>query len=119
MRVCVSSLLKAKSERLIYCFDAIQEKVVAIHMILLSNVFEKWKNMLDICSANSYQQCSRSTWFSGFLRIHHSHLTCVLSYLEIGCCSVLRQSESIAEVNCSLSKPVMLLFSMERLFQRA
>jgi len=30
--------------------------------------------MSDICSANSYQQCSRSIWFGGFFGSHHSHL---------------------------------------------
>lgn len=79
----------------------------------------KMENMLDICSANSYQQCSRSIWFSGFLRIQHSSLTYVVNYLEISNSSVLWQSESTAQVNCSLSKDVMLLFSMETLFQRA
>lgn len=51
------------------------------------------ENMLDICSANSYQQCSRSVCFSGFLRIHHSNLNiCVLNSLEIGvvCCGRVR-----------------------------
>lgn len=107
MRECVCSLLKAQSERLIHCWDAVWGNSCNPDHFAARCVW-KMGNTLGVCSADSYQQCSRSVCFSGFLRIHHSNLPiCVLNSLGSGCC------ESMAEVHCSLSGS--LLFPVQRL----